>query len=132
MGTSLFRAMKVAADGLPVCEDTARGLGVRLPPNPRPDIVPDESGRVAPGMGGMSVTPDDPARMNPLRRPRSLGGAGKDPLFVVDTDSIRASLTLRRDPRDPEVHGLVEPARVMPLGEYRDALSSTRPSWRPW
>jgi hypothetical protein len=79
----------------------------------------------------MSVTPDDPGRMNMLRRPRALGGLGKDPLWVVDDEVLGGNLTWRRDPDDPEVHAFVEPARVMPLGAYRGALCGTRNQWRP-
>jgi hypothetical protein len=57
---------------------------------------PDE--RVHPGTGGMSVTPDDPARLLPHVRPRWLGGQGKLPVFALDFGLIAAPLGVRLDP----------------------------------
>ena len=125
-GTLLFRAMKPAPDGLPVVEESARGLGARVPI----DITSDLDGFVSPLTGGMSVTPDDPRRMNALRRPRSLGGAGKDPLFVIDESLLGAPLAFRRDPRDSLAHGFVEPVERCPLGVYQAAIVGTRLAWR--
>ena len=127
MPVPLFRAMKAAPDGMPACEDSARGLGARVPQ----DIEGDAAGFVTPKQGGMSVTPDNPERMNPLRRPRALGGVGKDPLFVIGEERLGTALIIRRDPKDPRSHGFVEPANVMPLDTYRTALAATRPGWRP-
>lgn len=127
MSTELYRAMKRADDERPLCEDSARGLGARVPT----DIGADSAGDVHPETGGMSVTPDDPTRMNMLRRPRALGGLGKDPLWVLDDVALTDELTWRRDPADPEVHAFVEPVRVMPLESYRHALCETRNQWRP-
>lgn len=127
MSTALYRAMKCADDKRPLCEDTARGLGARVPT----DIAPDSSGEVHPKTGGMSATPDDPSRMNMLRRPRKLGGLGKDPLWVVVDELLGDDLTWRPEPADPAVHAFVEPARAMPLGRYRAALCGTRNQWRP-
>ncbi len=123
--------MKAAADGLPLCERSARALGVRLPAEGRTaDIAPDAAGDVAPLTGGLSVTPDDPMRMNPLRRPRALGGVGRDPLFVIVARALPPELAFRADPVDPEAHGFVEPSRRMPLGAYESALQASRPDWR--
>ena len=118
--------MKPASDGLPVVEQTARGLGARVPA----DIQPDPAGFVDPRTGGMSVTPDDPRRMNALRRPRSLGGAGKDPLFVIQESEIGVGLAFRRDPHDSLAHGFVEPAVRCLLGAYQGTIVETRPVWR--
>lgn len=127
MRTELYRAMKRAEDTLPLCEDTARGLGARVPS----DIALDPAGDVHPETGGMSVTPDDPSRMNMLRRPRTLGGLGKDPLWVLDGMALGDDLAWRRDPDAPDAHAFVEPARVMRLDTYRGALCGTRNQWRP-
>lgn len=118
--------MKPAPDGLPVVEESARGLGARVPL----DIRPDDAGFVHPRTGGMSVTPDDPRRMNAMRRPRALGGAGKDPLFVIDESAIVAGLALRRDPQDSLAHGFIEPALRCPLAAYQACIVGTRPAWR--
>ena len=78
----------------------------------------------------MSVTPDDSRRMNMLRRPRALGGLGKDPLWVLDDEALGQDLASRRDPNAPDAHAFVEPVRVMPLGAYRRSLCETRDQWR--
>ncbi len=122
----LFRSMKADSKDRPVCEDSARGLGVRIPR----DIPVDESGNVHPGKGGLSVTPDDPTRMNPLRRPRSLGGIVKDPLFVIRETELGADLAFRPDAEDPISHGFIEPAEAMLSTRYRLSIAGTRPDWR--
>ena len=80
----------------------------------------------------MSVTPGDPVRMNPLRRPRALGGVGKDPVFVIEAVGLGLRLGFHEDPRDPVSHGFVEPSTAMRLSVYRAALSDTRFRWRRW
>ena len=40
---TVFRSMKTAADGLPVVGDQSKELGVRVPPNPCPDVDVDPS-----------------------------------------------------------------------------------------
>lgn len=83
MTTLLFRAMKQDSAGQPVCADTARGLGARVPPADPADIVPDRGGDVHPETGGMSVTPGDPMGLPVHRRPPELQGWGKDPVFEI-------------------------------------------------
>lgn len=130
MGVPLYRTMKAAEDHLPLVEDSARGLGVRAGRGEgKDDVLPDAAGMVRPRTGGMSVTPEDPFRMNPLRRPRALGGVGKDPLFVLNDDGLGDALVFRRDPRDPAAHAFVEPSRPLLLASYRHALAETRPRW---
>lgn len=130
MGVPLYRAMKAADDEFPIVEDSARGLGARAGRGDgTDDVVPDADGVVQPNAGGMSVTPDDPRRMNPLRRPRALGGVGKYPLYVIDGDGLGIDLAFRRDPRDPMAHAFVEPSHPLALAPYRRALGETRPRW---
>ena len=96
----------------PRCGPDARSLGARVPR----DIEPDDRGDVHPETGGMSVSPDDPRNLPQHRRPPSLGGPGKDPVFVVfviaDVD-VGASLVFRPDARNPGRHGFVEPAAIV-------------------
>ena len=91
--------------------------------------TPDEL--VHPGTGGMSVTPDDPARLPPHVRPRWLGGQGKLPaFFYLEFAALAPPLGVRLDPKHPERHAFVEPALMMTVDEYQAALCSTRGLWR--
>lgn len=101
-------------------------LGVR----PGVDILPDDSGSVRGGGGGLSVTPDDPARLPPHLRPGRLGGRGKLPVFETSVNSLGSSLGYRADPGHPDRHGFIEPAYVMLLDELQLALAATAPAWK--
>ena len=119
----IFRGMKADPSGLPLCGDTARSLGVRVPI----DIATDADGLVHPGTGGMSTAPDDPLLLPPHRRPRSLLGTGPDPVFGLPVGDIGQALQTRQDtPR----HAFVEPADSMELPFYVHALQATRPRWK--
>ena len=122
----IFRAMKEAPDGSPETGNSARKLGVRIQ-GPSVDIVPGKQGLVRPGTGGMSVAPDDPSCLPHHRRPRSLGGEGRDPVFAMTVAMLPASLYLRSD---TPTHALVEPRRTCPYADYETALYSTRLTWR--
>ncbi len=125
----LYRAMKVAADGLPEVGPTARTLGVRpadeAPHNDVQATAPTDV--VIPGAGGMSVAPNDPANLPANRRPAALGGSGKDPVWEIDDAELGVELSHRQD---SQMHGLVEVAREMTLAEYEQALAATRGKWR--
>src|SRR5258708_4784834 len=124
----LFRSMREAADGLPEVGPTARQLGVRPGNVPAPDvaaILPTDP--VKPGQGGMSVAPGDPMDLPILRRPASLGGIGRDPVWYIEADDLGADLQLLLD--RPK-HGLVEPSRPLTLQELQQALAATRNRWK--
>ncbi len=83
----IYRAMTPDDDGLPKVDRSARQLGVRtldwLPHNDVGVALPDEI--VSPGEG-MSAAPHEPAHLPRNRRPpQLLGGAGKDPVWELDT-----------------------------------------------
>ena len=121
---NLFRGMR--ADGeYPAIGPTARTLGVRAGID-----IPVVADSVDPGQGGLSVAPDDALRLPRFRRPREIGGTGKDPVFSIDLDFLGSDLVYRPDPADPEVHGFIEPARRMTFDEYQRALTATRAAWR--
>lgn len=126
----LYRAMTADADGLPVVGRSARWLGIRTPAEVRsghPDVPEtDPAAIINPGVGGMSVAPDDPAGLSPFRRPPALGGTGKDPVWEIDTAALGPDLQFRQD---KPTHGLIEPARPMTLAEFEAALATTRPRW---
>lgn len=117
----LYRAMREAPDGGPEIGPTARTLGVRS----GVDVVV-RSGRVSPGFGGLSVAPGDPANLPRHRRPNSLGGTGKDPLWTIDSEILGSSLQFRQD---QPAHGMIEPSDVMRIDDFQRALADTAPHW---
>jgi hypothetical protein len=121
----LFRAMLKDAQGRPRCGARANTLGIR----PGHDIRANADDTVHPETGGLSVTPDDPARLPPHLRPSHLGGRGALPLFSIEVAQLEAALTYRPDPKHPTMHGFIEPARSMRLVDYQDALCRTAPAW---
>jgi len=122
-GGQVYRAMRRESDGFPEVGRSARTLGVRIPQ----DIPVMLGGVVEPGTGGMSVVLHDALHLPKHRRPRSLGGEGRDPVFALATAALPASLALRAD-RPP--HALVEPRMPCTLAAYEHALCNTRRSWR--
>jgi hypothetical protein len=122
----LFRSMRSSAEGLPLKQQSSRALGAR----PHIDIPIDRIGCVDPGMGGMSVSPDDLMHLPDHRRPPEHGGTGRDPVWVIDEVDLGAGLVYRPDPDMPDLHGFVEPAKRMRFEEYVEALYATAGSWR--
>jgi hypothetical protein len=126
MAERIYRSMKIAGDGYPAPGPTARTLGVRS----GVDIPVDVDGVVVGGNGGMSVAPDSPDHLPEHRRPTSLGGTGKDPVWELDVADLGDSLVYREDPLMPAVHGFIEPRRPMVFAEFEAALVETRRAWR--
>ncbi len=125
----LFRTMQTDASGRPLCGDGNLMLGVRVPV----DVKPDATGLVHPGRGGMSVTPNDPARLPPHLRPTRLdGGMSVLPVFWIQRDDLGADLSYRPDVKKPLKHGLVEPSAPVALGNFQSALTATVESWEKW
>jgi hypothetical protein len=110
----------------PVCGSSANQLGVR----PGVDIPNTRDDRVHPGTGGLSITPDDLARLPPHIRPPSHGGRGKMPIFELEVARLGTPLGVRLDPKHPERHAFVEPVIVLTVREYQAALCATGPLWR--
>lgn len=124
----VFRCMTPDDDDFPMVQDTARGLGVRVPG----DIEPGSDGKVRPGAGGMSVAPLGILHLPCHRRPKAMGhgstGHDADFVFELDPDDLSPlPLTLREDSK---THALVEPDAVTSLGTFRGALAQTRNDWR--
>ncbi len=129
------------ADGdKPKIGDTATTLGVRVPPNPKPDIPVDDRGMVRPNTEGMSVSPAI-SWLPPHRIPRRLRttypeAKGSNNLVCwrmgegpFEAGPLAADLFLRLDPVRPTEHAFVEPDREMALTAYRNALSATQEQW---
>jgi hypothetical protein len=125
--TTLYRGMKVdPVDGLPLAEQSARGLGVRA----GVDIPVDDFGLVPEGAGGMSVSPDAIENLPEHRRPPEHGGDGDDPVWEIDEEELGGLLAYTPDSDSARPHGFVEPAYQMPLEDYQLALAETRQLWR--
>lgn len=120
----LFRSMQEDRGG-PLVGATARTLGVR----PGTDIVVDGDGLVRPGTEGMSVSSGSPMNLPLHRRPPSLGGTGKDPVWAISPEQLAEELSYRPAP-DDETHGFIEPAYVMSFEQYQAALHKTRQNWQ--
>ena len=118
--------MLKSVGGAPLVGTGDAMLGARVPI----DIKTDLDGLVHPGRGGMSVTPDDPARLPPHFRPASLGGFGKLPVFGVETTKLGDLLFYRPDLKKPTRHGYVEPRTVMAIAAYQVAIAATGPHWQ--
>ena len=125
----LFRSMKVDGDR-PSLGPTTRQLGLRTNAGDQSDIVTDDEGNVHPGEQGLSVTPDDPTRLQPYRRPPEWGGKRScPPVWCIRIDALDSDLAYHPDSRNPDTHGFISPAQVMPLEQYRQAIESTRDRW---
>jgi hypothetical protein len=118
--------------GLPKIGNTAKTLGVRVPPHPAPDIVPDANGLVHPPTPalsrGMSCAPtiqDLPSH----RRPLEWSGTQKHAMFKVwkiDDGELGPDLIAFRDSPG---HITIGPVRTMTLDEFRAALAATQSKW---
>jgi hypothetical protein len=124
--TELYRGMKEDANGMPEIGESSRGLGVR----PGFDVPAADPGDLVQwGQGGMSVSPDDPQNLPYFRRPLTLGGTGKDPVWRITDAVLGPDLRYRPDPIRAG-HGFVEPNRSMTLAEYQQALAQTQRFWQ--
>ena len=121
---SLYRGMNADGD-YPEVAASAKGLGVRTTGEDA-DVVPNGDGLVHPG-AGMSVSPDDPRFLPTFRRPREHGGTAKHPVWVLAESQLPEDLVFLPD--TPE-HGVIGPARAMPVEAYEAALAGTQRMWR--
>jgi hypothetical protein len=122
----MFRAMKEDREGRPILGRSAYALGVRVEGDRR-DIELIDGRTVQPGTGGMSVSLDSYKNLHKYRLPRALGGDGRHPAFVMQSDNLPHSLSLRIDQYP---HALVEPSVPADFEEYERALHGTRRYWR--
>ncbi len=136
---TVYRSMKRAADGLPVLESSARGLGVREPPAPDADIDVDAAGNVERNGKGMSVARnwrDLPRHRIPKRLNNGQeGGLGPNSNFCwrygdgpFAPGLLAVGLELVLKPHDP-TKGNVVPSLAVPLTHYQADLEATRDGW---
>jgi hypothetical protein len=114
--------MREATGNQPEIAPNARSLGVR-----RDIDLPVAAGWVRPGTGGLSVAPDRPDHLPSHRRPPTLGGTGKDPVWELDLACLGNRLAFRQDKIE---HGMIEPAWRMTLDDYVESLAATAPYWK--
>ena len=113
--------------------DPRRGLGVRVEGSPR-DVVPDASGHVHFGSGGMSVAPCSYWNLAHHRRPRPLGrgstGNVQDRIYSLRIEDVwPTKLAVRADPTRPLHHAFIEPATALRLKDFEEELAATQPRW---
>lgn len=128
--TIVYRVMLPTADGTPRAEPNRFAhLTARVPPAPRPDILPDDDGYVEPGSGGMSVDfhwhAIYPALLDRVLDPRS-----PERVWYIDIEAFGEGLTCRRESRGARDHGYVEPSTRMRVEEYQRLLADTAIHWR--
>ncbi len=142
--TRLFRGM-IADRSRPAIGRNARKLGVRISPDPNPDVdveLRTHTGPTGPcGCGyselwvihnekGMSVAPDTANNLPRHRRSPAFGGTGKDPVWSIDSNDLGfvASLAIEYH-QDSSKHGVIRPKRDMPFSTYENSLKRTRNQW---
>jgi hypothetical protein len=136
----LYRVMFADGDA-PLVGTGSNCLGVR--DGLTPEIPVDTDGTVRPDTGGMSVSPSLeclPIHLIPKRLRQLFPGAtgsnnkptlvpwhiGEGPFAAA---AVTDDLTFRLDPRSPDRHGFIEPARPMDYNAYKAALTATRSLW---
>lgn len=125
----LYRAMKKSdIDNLPVIgHNSGAELGVR-----DDDIPVDDLGNVKPNNGGFSVTADDPDDLPDHRKPKNMGGTGKNPVFYIASNSLNNKLSFVMDTSltAERNHSFIEPKIEMSMEDYRDEICKTRNDWK--
>lgn len=118
---TLFRGMKRDGDRPLV---GAGGLHIR-PGDDVPALNDDDE--VDSLGGGLSTTPDDPWLLPQFRRPESLGGTSKHPVWSIRRYQLTPqSLSSRWD---SITHESVLPAQQSNLRDYVSNIHSTCPDW---
>lgn len=137
----MYRIM-IADGDKPLVGNGANQLGVRDDPA-RPELPIADDGTVHRGTGGLSVSPSMerlPVHLIPKRLKSLFPGArgsNNKPWLVswhmgegeFVSGPVTDELDFRLDPRSPDAHGFIEPARQMFLSAYQAALGATRDSW---
>ena len=88
----------------------------------------EDNDLVGPGGGGLSVTADEPRLLPSYRRPESLGGTSKHPVWSIDRDQLPAHLLSSRP--DREAHELIEPTDQVMLTDFEGRVHGTAVDWK--
>lgn len=78
----------------------------------------------------MSVTRDDPGQLPEHRRPPSLGGRSRHPVWGIAVASLGVKLSCVPDRRTHHCH--IEPASSRPLDTFTGDLAATVDEWSPY
>lgn len=112
-----------SSGGRPAVDASRLTLGVKL--RDSPDILMDEHRYVYPKTGGLSVAPT-PNGLPSSKRPPSLGGTSKHPVWKLDVGQLPPELVLRPVSAN---HGLIEPSQPTKVEEFQRALHKLEPLW---
>lgn len=127
-GTLFFRSMKMNTNGEPELGPSSSTLGIRIPPNLHPDIIPNSEGVVSPDTGGMSVSPNSMANLPNFARPTSINnGGGTNPVWCIAQCQLGPELKYAQE---SITHGYIEPSYPMSLLQFQNALANTQSSWK--
>ena len=126
----IYRSMKADNYGEPLVGESRRMLGV-IPeytddPSTKGGDIEVIFGNVLPNNGGMSASPS-PAGLPIHRKPFSLGGTGKDPVYRIRIKNLGPSLKFVLDSPN---HGTIQPALPMSYERYKQLLTGTQLFWR--
>jgi hypothetical protein len=77
---------------------------------------------------GLSCAPDDPWLLPPHRRPESLGGTSKHPVWSIQRNALPPHRLASR--ADSARHESILPLEPTTLGEFEVALRGTASDWR--
>jgi hypothetical protein len=108
--------MRESQDGLPELGPHARKLGVRPGDATTPDVQAIQPDDIVTFGEGMSVAPNDPANFERHRRPPSLGGTGRDPVWYIDEVDLGGEIAFHQD--NPG-HGVLTPQQPMDLKDLK-------------
>ena len=136
---TIYRAMKQTDQGLPVIGSNSKELGVRIPPNPSPDVDLDESRNVVCNGKGMSVVENwrrlllisFPSGSDQSFLALQVGNAvacfrfGQGPFAEEQLNSCLAVVFKGRDTRG----GNVVPIELVSIGQFQDDLAATYGDW---
>jgi len=137
---TVFRSMRVAADGLPVVGDRSKELGVRVPPNPHADVDVDPNTNLVVLNGkGLSVATNwrllpghlIPARLSSIE-PRARGSDDLKCYRLGDGPfgprPVANGLELVLKPGSSEL-GNVVPNAAVTVSQFQADLTATRAQW---
>jgi hypothetical protein len=136
---TIYRAMKRAADDLPIVGVNSKELGVRVPPTSHADIDLDPNGNIVPNGRGMSVA-GNWRNLLPHLVPKRLksifpGASGSNSLacFKLGNGPFQAGpinnqLSLLLKNHDPRTGNIV-PSQLSSAQEFVDYLAATRGNW---
>ncbi|MFD8767434.1 hypothetical protein [Microbacterium oxydans] len=90
-------------------------------------LAREDDEEVAPDGGGMSAAADDPMLLLPHRRPESLGGTSKHPMWSIERDELLPHRLRSRS--DTAAHETILPVQRTTLGDFTSRVHGTAADW---